>query len=108
MLYLQCMEKLKKHWEIKSNLQLVLIIFVFAINGSLSAYVTRSFFVFIHHTKETVNPFLYWLVYFITISVFYFLLLAITSRIFGKNTFPFFKKFAKKSLRPLGLSRFIL
>ncbi len=102
------MEKLKKHWEIKSNLQLVLIIFVFAINGSLSAYVTRIFFVFIHHTKETVNPFLYWLVYFITISIFYFLLLAITSRIFGKNTFPFFKKFAKKSLRPLGLSRFIL
>jgi len=102
------MEKLKKHWEIKSNLQLLLILFVFAINGSLSAFVTRSFFDFIHHTKENVSPLLYWLVYFITISIFYFLLLAITSRLFGKNTFPFFKKFAQKSLKPLGLSRFIL
>jgi hypothetical protein len=102
------MEKLKKHWEIKSNLQLVLIIFVFAINGSLSAFVTRSFFTLIHQTKENVSPFLYWFVYFISISIFYFLLLAITSRIFGKNTFPFFKKFAKKSLKPLGLSRFVL
>jgi len=102
------MKKLREHWEISSNLQLALIIFVFAINGSLSAFATRNFFSLIHHSKENVHPIFYWLVYFITISVFYFLLLAITSRIFGKNTFPFFKKFAKRSLKPLGLSRFIL
>ncbi len=102
------MEKLKKHWEIKSNLQLVLIIVVFAINGSLSAFITKYFFEYINHDKYTVNPFFYWVVYFITISVFYFLLLAITSRTFGKITFSFFKKFAKKSLKPFGLSRFIL
>lgn len=102
------MKKLKEHWEINSNLQLVLIIFVFAINGSMAAYVTRNFFSLIHHSKESIHPVFYWLTYFIAISIIYFLLLAITSRIFGKITFPFFKKFAKKSLKPLGLSRFIL
>ncbi len=102
------MKKLKKHWEIKSNLQLTLIIVVFAINGSLSAFATRHFLEYINHSKNTVNPFFYWLLYFITISIFYFLLLAITSRTFGKITFPFFKKFAQKSLKPFGLSRFIL
>jgi hypothetical protein len=102
------MEKLKKYWEIQSNLQLVLILFVFAINGSLSAYVTRYFLNFINPSKESINPFIYWIIYFTAISFFYFLLLAITSRIFGKNTFPFFKKFAKKSLKPFGLSKFII
>jgi len=102
------MEKLRKHLGISSNLQLILIFIVFAINGSLSAFATDNFFTLIHHSKETIHLVFYWFVYFVTISVFYFLFLAVTSRIFGKNTFLFFKKFAKKSLKPLGLSRFIL
>ncbi len=102
------MEKIKKHWDIKTNTQLFLILIVFAINGSLAGFVSKKFLFFIDQNKENSNPFLYWFIYFITITVFYFLLLAITSRLFGNKTFPFFKKFAKKSLRPFGLSRFIL
>lgn len=101
------MEKLKKRWEIESNLQLVLILIVFAINGTLSAIVTGNFLTYINHNKETVSTFYYWFIYFLAINVFYFLLLAVTSRIFGNITFLFFKKFAKKSLKPLGLSRIV-
>ncbi len=94
------MNNLKKRWNISSNIQLILILLVFAINGSLSGIITKPILHFFGIHKTDFHQILYWIVYFLIITVVYFALLIIVSRIFGQGTF--FRKFARKSLSPLG------
>ena len=54
------MERLKKRWGIESNIQIILICVVFAINGSFAAWVAKPITVFLGLSPETMNPFLYW------------------------------------------------
>ena len=98
------MNKLKKHWDISSNNQLILILLVFAVNGSLSALVTKPVFSFFKTNDNNTHFIIYWIIYFLIISIVYFTLLIIISKIFGQSSF--FKKFAKKSLSPLGFKKF--
>lgn len=98
------MNKLKNHWGISSNVQLALILIVFAINGSLSGLITRPILSLIGVSKENINLIVYWILYILVITIVYFILLIVISTIFGQ--FTFFKKFAKKSLSPFGLKRF--
>jgi len=98
------MDKLKKHWNISSNTQLLLILLVFAINGSLSGFITKPALNFIGVTKENIHFIIYWILYILVISIVYFALLIIISRLFGQSSF--FKKFAKRSLTPFGFKRF--
>ena len=98
------MNKLKNHWNISSNSQLILILLVFAVNGSLSGIITKPILTFLGIHKANVSIIIYWFVYIIIISIIYFSLLIIVSRIFGQ--FTFFRKFAKKSLSPLGFKWF--
>lgn len=98
------MNKLKKRWGISSNTQLILILIVFAVNGSLSGLFTNPVLNFFGVYKESTNSFLFSILYIIVISVMYFTLLILVSKIFGQ--FKFFKKFAEKSLSPLGFGRF--
>ncbi|MEE9350099.1 MAG: DUF6787 family protein [Flavobacteriaceae bacterium] len=98
------MNKLKNRWGISSNSQLSLILLVFAINGSLSGIITKPILSLIGVNKENVHLILYWFLYILAISVVYFSLLIIISKLFGQSSF--FKKFAKQSLSPLGFKRF--
>ena len=98
------MNKLKNRWKITSNIQLILILLVFAINGSLSGFITKPTLALVGITRENIHYSLYWLFYFLTISIVYFTLLIVISRIFGQASF--FKNFAKRSLSPFGLKRF--
>lgn len=98
------MNKLKKHWNISSTSQLILILIVFAVNGSLSGIITKPVLHFFNLHEESMPVLLYWLLYIFIMSVIYFSLLIIISRIFGQTTF--FRKFAEKSLTPLGFKRF--
>lgn len=98
------MNKLKKHWNISSNTQLLLIFLVFAINGSLSSIITKPVMSFLNIHNANTHIILYWIIYFLLISIVYFTLLIIVSSIFGQHTF--FRKFAKKSLSPLGFKWF--
>lgn len=100
------MRKLKNRWNINSNTQLITILIVFAINGSISAYINRFLFSSLQITKENLPTFSYWVIYFVFISIIYFTLLALTSRVFGQK--KFFKAFAIRSLKPIGLHYFIL
>jgi len=97
------MNKLKNHWNISSNSQLILILLVFAVNGSLSGLVTKPVLSFLK-IEDNTHFIIYWLIYFLIISIVYFTLLIVISKIFGQ--FAFFKKFAKKSLSPLGFKKF--
>ena len=98
------MDKLKSHWNISSNTQLTLILLVFAINGSLSGIITKPILNFIGVSKDNIHVILYWILYFLAISVVYFMLLIVISKLFGQSSF--FKKFAKRSLSPFGFKRF--
>ncbi len=98
------MDKLKKHWNISSNSQLILILLVFSVNGSLSGLITKPILSFFGFNKENVHFLLYWFIYFLIISIIYFTLLILISKLFGQHTF--FRKFAKKSLSPLGFKWF--
>ncbi len=98
------MNKLKNRWGISSNNQLILILLVFAINGSLSGIITKPVLSFVGFSKENVHYIVYWLLYIVAISVIYFLLLIVISKLFGQSSF--FKKFAKQSLTPFGFKRF--
>jgi ABC-type multidrug transport system permease subunit len=100
------MNRLKKHWGIKSNSQIAIIILVFACNGTLSAFINRFVLATLEINKNNLPKFTYWIIYILFLTIIYFFLLAVTSRVFGQVAF--FRNFTKKSLKPLGLQRFIL
>lgn len=100
------MNKLKKRWGIKSNIQIGLIILIFALNGSVSAMLNRFLLDVLNITVDNLPNFIYYITYFIFLTILYFSLLAITSRLFGQS--KFFREFAKRSLKPFGLQNFVL
>lgn len=90
------MASLKERWGITSNFQMVIILFVFAITGSTSAYITRPVLAMIGITKETLNPFVYWPLSLILILPVYKIMLIIIGTLFGQH--KFFWNFVKKML----------
>ena len=95
------MEKLKERWGITSNVQIVLILIVFAINGSFAAWVANPVTEFIGIDRETTNGFIYWPLRIFLIFPIYQLTLPIVGFIFGQ--FKFFWNFEKKFLSKIGL-----
>ena len=95
------MDKLKQRWGITSNVQIILIFIVFAINGSFAAWVANPVTEFIGLDKETTNGFIYWPLRILLIFPIYQLTLPIVGFLFGQ--FKFFWNFEKKFLSRLGL-----
>ncbi|GLB51902.1 hypothetical protein NBRC110019_09410 [Neptunitalea chrysea] len=101
------MGSLKERWNVKSNLQFTLILIVFAITGSTSAYIIRPIFSSIGFTRNILGVEWYWgIVYFIieiiAILPIYFPLLLFVGTVFGQ--FKFFWNFEKKMLSRIGFS----
>ena len=95
------MEKLKERWGITSNIQLILILIVFSINGSFAAWVAKPVTEWIGVSPE-ING---WAIY-IPIRIFlifpiYQTTLPLVGFIFGQ--FKFFWNFEKKMLTRMGL-----
>lgn len=87
------LKRLKEKWEIKSNVQFVLINIVFAITGSMTVFIRKPVFHLIGITADT--PFiLKFLCYIIIVTPAYFILLIIIATIFGQ--FRFFWNFEKR------------
>ncbi len=93
-------EKLKKRWQIESNFQLILILIVFSITGSASAWVSKPFVEWLGLSGESMHPVLFTILRLILIFPIYNVLLIIIGTIFGQ--FKFFWAFEKKMF-----SRFI-
>jgi hypothetical protein len=92
-------EKLKKRWEITSNIQLILILITFSVTGSLSVMVRKPVFEYMSIGPDTnllIKIFLSILIITPTYQVF----LIIVGSLLGQ--FRFFWNFEKKML-----SRFI-
>ncbi len=95
------MNKLKERWGITSNIQILLIFIVFAINGSFSAWVAEPVTSFIGITKGSVSPIIYWPLRILLIFPIYQITLPIVGFLFGQ--FNFFWNFEKQFLKKMGL-----
>lgn len=90
------MTSLKQKWGITSNIQFVVILIVFAITGSISAYITRPILEMIGITKDSLHPLIYWPLSLILILPVYKVMLIVIGTIFFQHTF--FWNFVKKML----------
>ncbi|MFY0604224.1 MAG: diacylglyceryl transferase [Flavobacteriaceae bacterium] len=94
------MEKLKERWGITSNIQIILILIVFAINGSFAAWVASPVTEFIGLDRDTTHGLIYWPLRILLIFPIYQLTLPIVGFVFGQ--FTFFWNFEKKFLSRIG------
>lgn len=94
------MRKLKERWGIQSNLQLVLVFTVFAVTGSVSAWLSRIACEWIGITQIDLGL-LYTPFRLILIFPIYQVLLVAFGFLFGQ--FKFFWAFEKKMLISMGL-----
>lgn len=97
--------RLKKKWNIKSNLQMFIIFVAFAITGSLSLMVSTPFLDFFEVKTETfdkyyLGTFIYYFIKAVIIIPLYNLLLIITGTLFLQ--FNFFWNFQKKMFKKIG------
>lgn len=94
------MKKLKERWNINSNLQLTIILIVFALTGSSAAKFAAPLTDAIGITRE-MGWYIYWPVRILIIFPIYQVLLVFIGWLFGE--FEFFWDFEKKMLRRTGL-----
>ena len=94
------MKKLKARWGITSNIQLAVIFIVFAITGSVSAWLSKPFCEWIGITQEGLGG---WFlpVRLLLIFPIYQVLLVLIGFTFGQ--YKFFWEFEKKMLRSMGM-----
>lgn len=93
------LEKLKSHWKV-SGFQLILILCVFAITGTLTAWISRQITTWLEIEKFTL---LYWLLKIVVLLFGYQVIILLVSIPFGQ--FAFFWNYEKKILRRMGLWR---
>ena len=101
---MEWMNKLKLKWGIESNFQIILILIVFAITGSLSLVVSDPILQFIGLSKDSVNPWIFTPLRLIIVFPVYQVLILIVGFLFGQ--FKFFWQFEKKMLIKMGLSKY--
>lgn len=94
------MPTFKQRWNIQSNAQLTVIIIVFALTGSASAWLSKPFCIWLGITKDELG---FWFtpVRLLLIFPIYQVLLVLIGFLFGQ--FAFFWKFEKKMLRSMRL-----
>lgn len=97
------MNNLKKRWGIETNLQLTIILIVFAITGSTSAWLSKPFCFWLGITNEDLG---HWFTPIRLLLIFpiYQVLLVLIGFLFGQ--FKFFWAFEKKMLKRMGLGFF--
>lgn len=95
------MKRLKEKWGLSSNFQLIIILIVFAITGSTSAYITKPIMGWLGITKSSIPIVLYYILSLLIILPVYKILLLIIGSIFGQ--YAFFSSFIKKMLQRMKL-----
>ena len=93
------MNKLKSRWGITSNLQLVVIFIVFAINGSLSAKISAYALDALEITKANTNVIIYYIILLVLVLPLYPFMLMFFGWFFGQS--KFFTPFAKRMIRSM-------
>ena len=89
-------EKLKLRWGIESNFQVIIILIVFAITGSLAVKVAAPVLSSFDVTRENFSAFWYWTFRILLIFPIYQVLLMVVGTLLGQ--FKFFWGFQKKTV----------
>lgn len=98
------MKKLKEKWGIQSNFQLVIILIVFSVTGSLAVWVAHPVLTLVGLEKNAVSPWIFWPIRIVIIFPLYQIMIVIVGALFGQ--FKFFWNFEKKMLARLGFKYF--
>ncbi|MEH6535931.1 MAG: DUF6787 family protein [Psychroserpens sp.] len=98
------MKKLKERWGITSNFQIIIILLVFSVTGSLSVALAKPLMNGIGVTKELMNPIIFWSIRVFSMFVIYQVLLVTIGTIMGQH--KFFWGMEKKMLSRIGLKKF--
>ena len=98
------MKRFKEKWNIKSNLQLVIICIVFSVTGSIAVWIAKPILEIVGLDKSAVSPWIFWPIRISIIFPIYQVLIVIIGAIFGQ--FKFFWAFEKKMLFRLGFKQF--
>ena len=93
---------MKKFLKVNSNFQLLIILIVFAITGSLSLYFSEFILNFLNVSQKNMNILLYWFLRILILFPVYQLLLILIGTLFGQ--FSYFWKFEKKFLKKIGIN----
>ena len=98
------LDYLKDKWLIDSNFDIILILIVFSITGSLSVYIAKPILEFIGLNKNILPNYVYWPLRILTIFPIYQFLILVIGTLFGQ--FKFFWNLEKKMLARLGFKNF--
>ena len=98
------MKKFKEKWGINSNFQLLIILFVFSITGSLALWAAKPILSLLSIERNLLSPWIFWPARILIIFPTYQILLIIIGTLFGQ--FNFFWQFEKKMLARLGFKQF--
>ena len=98
------MRKLKEKWGIDSNFQLVIILIVFSVTGSIAVWIAKPILDLVGLDKSAVSPWIFWPIRISIIFPIYQVLIVIIGALFGQ--FKFFWSFEKKMLVRLGFKSF--
>ena len=98
------MKKLKDKWNITSNFQLIIILIVFAITGSLSLVVSEPILEMLGIKSSSMSPWIFTPLRLIIVFPVYQLLILAIGFLFGQ--FNFFWQLEKKMLIKMGFSKF--
>lgn len=96
------MEKLKQRWGLKSNFQVAIVLLVFAITGSTSAYIAKPILSYLGINKTDMHVLLYVVLYILIIFPIYKVMLLTIGTLFGQH--HFFKNFLIKMLSRMGFA----
>ncbi len=98
------MKRLKAKWKITSNFQLVIILIVFSVTGSIAVWIAKPLLDFIGLDKTILSPWVFWPIRILIIFPIYQVLIVFIGALFGQ--FTFFWNFEKKMLSRLGFKFF--
>ena len=89
-------ERLKDKWKVKSTLQVIIILVVFSITGSLAVFIGKPILAFFDVTKDNYSTFLYYTFRILIIFPIYQVMLLVVGTLLGQ--FEFFWNFQKKTV----------
>jgi len=98
------LDNLKSKWNIKSNYDIIIILIVFSITGSIAVMVAKPVLNLVGLDKEALSPWIFWPIRIFIIFPIYQVLIVIIGALFGQ--FKFFWAFEKKMLVRLGFKQF--
>ena len=98
------MKRLKEKWGITSNFQIIIILLVFSITGSIAVWIAKPVLNLVGLDKKGVSPWIFWPIRIFIIFPIYQILIVVIGALFGQ--FKFFWAFEKKMLSRLGFKRF--